>query len=562
MKTLAIALSFLTNPARRRNLLALAKLFAALAAMVAVFTVTFHYLMEREGQHYSWATGVYWVMVVMSTLGLGDITFQSDVGRIFSVVVLLSGSIFMLVLLPFMFIQFFYVPWMEAQAAARAPRQLPPSARGHVILTGLGYVEQTLIGMLKRAQIPYVLLVGELSEALLRHDEGYAVMVGDVDDRDAYLRARADQAAMVVATQRDTTNSNIAFTVREISTAVSIVATASSAASVDVLELAGCNQVLQLGDMLGKSLARRVLGRDAQSHVVGEFGDLLIAEAAAAGTPLVGRLLKDIRLADHARVNVIGVWDRGRFTLAGPDTRIDAATVLLLAGSRADLDEYNALFCVYGVPEAPVVVIGGGRVGRAAAQGLIDQGVDYRLVEKDPSRNRDPNRYVIGDAAELEVLQAAGIMQAPSTVITTHDDDVNVYLAIYCRRLRPDIQILARANQDRNISTLHRAGADFVMSYASTGASVIFNLLKRESVLSLAEGLDVLRVAVPPSLVGKSLADCRFRQTTGCNVVAVQHEGKYNSHPDPHRPLDQGDHLLVVGDEAAEQRFFDVMGLK
>ena len=48
-------------------------------------------------------------------------------------------------------------------------------------------------------------------------------------------------------------------------------------------------------------------------------------------------------------------------------------------------------------------------------------------------------------------------------VITTHDDDVNVYLAIYCRRLRPDIAIVARANLDRNVSTLYRAGADAVL---------------------------------------------------------------------------------------------------
>ena len=110
MKSLPVALTFLTHPVRRRNLLALGRLLLVLVLVVGVFTVVFHVLMEREGQSHSWATGVYWVMVVMSTLGFGDITFQSDLGRLFSVVVLLSGSVFMLVLLPFMFIQFFTRP--------------------------------------------------------------------------------------------------------------------------------------------------------------------------------------------------------------------------------------------------------------------------------------------------------------------------------------------------------------------------------------------------------------------------------------------------------------------
>jgi Trk K+ transport system NAD-binding subunit len=556
MKSLPVALSFLTNPSRRRNLLALGKLLLAFLVIVAVYSVLFHYLMLLEGQKHSWITGAYWVLVVMSTLGFGDITFQSDVGRIFSMVVLLSGSIFMLVLLPFMFIQFFYVPWMEAQAAARAPRSLPPETSGHVILTGLGYVERSLIRMLRRAHIPYVLLVGDLNEALRLHDEGFRVMVGDVDDRETYLAARVERASMVVAAQRDTTNTNIAFTVREISASVSILSIASSPSSVDVLELAGCNQVLQLGEMLGQALARRVLGRDAKSHVVGEFGDLLIAEAAAAGTPLAGRTLDDVRLNEHARVNVVGVWDRGRFEIAGPKTRIEATSVLLLAGTRNDLDEYDALFCLYGETDQPVVVIGGGRVGRAAAKALRDKGVECRIVERNPERIRDPDHYVLGDAADLEVLERAGVMKCQSVVVTTHDDDVNVYLAIYCRKLRPDVQILARANQDRNVSTLHRAGADFVMSYASTGASSIYNLLKRGNLLLLAEGLDVFRVPVPAPLVGRSLAECRFRQTTGCNVVAVVRDGRFDAAPDPRRPLSADSELIVVGDAEAEERFF------
>ena len=107
MKSFAIITSFLANPARRRNLMSLGKLVVGFIGMVAVYTILFHYLMKLEGQEHSWITGVYWVMVVMSTLGFGDITFQSDLGRFFSIIVLLSGSIFVLILLPFMFIQFF-----------------------------------------------------------------------------------------------------------------------------------------------------------------------------------------------------------------------------------------------------------------------------------------------------------------------------------------------------------------------------------------------------------------------------------------------------------------------
>ncbi|MFN4259466.1 MAG: potassium channel family protein [Gemmataceae bacterium] len=555
MKTLIIIVSYLASRKSRRNLLILGRLLLIFIALVFTYSVVFHYIMDMEGQQHSWMTGVYWTLVTMSTLGFGDVIFTSDVGKAFSVLVLLSGTIFMLILLPFTFIQFFYLPWMEAQAAARAPRELAPDTKGHVVLTGLGPIESSLIRRLEQIQFPYVLVVADLVEALQLYDQGYRVMVGDLDDPDTYRRLRVDQAALVATTRGDTTNTNVTFTVREISEKVPIVATASSDASVDILQLAGCNRVLQLGEILGQSLARRILGRDAKSHVIGQFGELLIAEAAAANTPMVGQTLRDFRLREYANVNVIGVWNRGKFEVAGPDTRISASTVLVLAGSRDQLDAYDELYCIYKTSHAPVVIIGGGRVGRATGKTLQAEGIDYRIVERVPERVRDPEKYVVGDAAELEVLHRAGIQESSSVVITTHDDDINVYLTIYCRRLRPDIQILGRATLERNVSTLHRAGADFVLSYASMGANMIFNLLQRMDTILLAEGLNVFRVPVPPALAGESIADSAIRQRTGCNIIAVQRQDTLDINPDAATPLPGDAELIVIGDAEAEHRF-------
>lgn len=556
MKSTSSVLSALYADRRQqRNLRVLAWLITIFIVLLTGFSSVFHYLMEREGQSHSWATAIYWTFVVMSTLGFGDITFQSDIGRIFSVVVLLSGTVFLLVLLPFTFIQFFFLPWMDARESARAPRSLPNSVRDHVILTRLDSLERSLIRMLDQSHVRYVVLVDELSEALTLHDLGFHVMVGPFDDPETYRLARIEQAALVFAHRSDTANTNIAFTAREISPSVPLVATASFPASVDILELAGCSRVLQLGNILGQALARRVLGRDSKCHVIGEFGELLIADAAAAGTPLIGRSLREIGLRAHVNVNVVGVWDRGKFEIATPDTVIKPTSVLVFAGSREQLDQYDALFCIYRSNEKPVIIIGGGRVGRAAGEALGRQQIDYRIIERQSERIRNPAYYVFGDAAELEVLVRAGINDCASVVITTHDDDMNVYLTLYCRRLRGDVQVLARANDERNISTLHRAGADFVLSYATTGANSLFNLLRRSDVLLLAEGLHVFRQSPPVGLHGKTLATSRIRESTGCNVVAVVRNGEIEINPDATLRLEEDSELIVIGDAEAETRF-------
>ena len=120
----------------RANLAALLKYLAFLVVLVTGYAVVFHLIMGRvEGQQHSWITGFYWTLVVMTTLGFGDITFTSDIGRPFSIVVLVSGVVFLLVMLPFLFIRLFYAPWLESRVRLRAPREVRLGTRGHVIIT-------------------------------------------------------------------------------------------------------------------------------------------------------------------------------------------------------------------------------------------------------------------------------------------------------------------------------------------------------------------------------------------------------------------------------------------
>ena len=407
----------------------------------------------------------------MSTLGFGDITFHTDLGRAFSILVLMSGMIFLLVLLPFTFIEFFYEPFMTAQAEARAPQELPPDTRDHVLLTSYDPTTMATIRRLEQYEIPYWLLVREVQEALRLHDLGVNVVVGATDDPEAWERARVESSALVMATSTDVANTNAAFTVRGVSDRVQIVSTARDEASVDVLELAGSNLVLLLEDELGRFFARRVTAGDALAHEVGEFDQIRIAEATTRRTPLVGKTLRDSKLRENVGVTIAGVWEQGGFKPAQPDTLIHDDTVLVMAGTEDQLYRYNELFCIYNVSNAPVLILGGGNVGRATARALAAREVDYRIVEVDSSLIEDPEVYVEGSAAELEVLKRAGIDDTPTVIITPHSDDLNTYLTLYCRRLRPDVQIISRATLERNVATLHRAGADIVMSYASMAAA-------------------------------------------------------------------------------------------
>lgn len=548
---------FVANRNTKTNIKRLVRFVLILIAMIILYGVLFHEIMAMEGQDHSWVTGFYWTLTTMTTLGFGDITFQSDLGRIFSIIVLGSGVISLLIMLPFTFIEFFYAPWMEAQHRARAPRELPEGTSGHIIITSFDAITRSLIRKLDQYGHEYALLVDELDKALDLYDQGYRVVVGELDDPDTFRKMRVEQAAMVYTGGSDMFNSNIAHTIRELSENVKIISSANSYESMDVLKLAGSDHVLHMGNILGRALSRRTLGQDARVHTVGRFGELIIAEATTYDTPLVGKTLKESKIRELFGINVVGIWERGDFASAHPDLEIHSHSVLVLAGTVNQLRKYDELFGIYGISDEPLIIIGAGRVGRATARHLKQRNIRYKIIDKNPDRILDSDNFILGDAADLETLKKAGIEDAPNVIITTNQDDVNIYLTIYCRSLRPNIHIVSRSTLERNVNTLHRAGADFVMSYAAMGANAIFNIFEENDIIMVAQGLNVFSLETPEKIIGKTLVEMDIRNKTGCNVIAFQVDGKQNINPDPNIPIPAESDIILIGKSDDEQRFIE-----
>lgn len=532
-----------------------------LLLLLLAYALLFHFFMYLEDRSYSFITGIYWTLVVLSTQGFGDIVFTSDPGKIFTIIVNLTGIVFMLVLLPFVIIQFVYNPIMTAQKEANAPRSLPNTMKGHVLLTNYGPLEEAFVERLKSRKIPYAIIVEDVNEAYKLTDMGFRVAVGNLRSPQTYEAVQVQQAALVCVTSpSDPINTNIVFVVRQVSENVPIVSLSNVEESIDILELAGSTEVFDIGDLMGKSLARSSSNEGTGAHVMGKIEDLRIVEARASGTDLVGKTLREAALGQKMQVTVIGVWERGRFDLAGPDTRIAENSILVMAMSDEQLTAYNSTFSTPESKGYGVLILGAGNVGIAAARYLREKGTPFTIIDKEEPPPRVAKEFsqniVIGDAADYAFLKSTIFFEASAVLVTTHNDDINIYLSLYFRKLRPDIQLLARANNESNVASLHRAGADFVLSTATTAATLLFNHLAQGHIYTMVEGLCAIQIKIPEKMVGKSLVNLQFRALTGCSIIAMLVEGRCIINPSPFEPLPDKAEIIMVLTPDAEAKFF------
>lgn len=522
LKRLAILVG---QPQMRANIRSLLRYLAFLVTLVAVYAAVFHVIMlEVEGQQHSWVTGFYWTLVVMTTLGFGDITFASDLGRVFSIVVLLSGVVFLLVMLPFLFIRLFYTPWLESRVRILAPREAPPGVSGHVIIIEYDAIAVGLVQRLAAEGIPCFTIEPDPVKAARLLGDGVPVVAGEIDEQATYERLRAGAARLVFANGTDTANTNVTLTVREVAADTPIFATAEDEDSVDILELSGASTVLPLKRQLGEYLASRVDAGRAEAHVVAAIQDLQIAELPARDTTFAGMKVRETHLRERTGLTVAGLWERGRLQPAYPDTLIDPGSVLVVTGTAARIAALTGLLPGRTDLTRPVLVIGAGAVGQAAVAALRRKGLTVHVIDRDEAvlaqLAERGHAVFAGDANNRQLIERAGVGSAGSVLLTSHDDAVNIYLAVYCRRLNPDVRIVSRIK--RNEEAIHRAGADFVLSDATIGVEAVMSLLDGHEPMLLGEGVRLFTVGVPAALAGKPLRESGIGSRTGMSVIAVR----------------------------------------
>ena len=114
-----------------------------------------------------------------------------------------------------------------------------------------------------------------------------------------------------------------------------------------------------------------------------------------------------------------------------------------------------------------VILCGFGRVGQNVARVLESQGFEYIALDLDPARIRaarqagDP--VMFGDSSDEELLARTGIATASAVVISFSDPATSLGILRSVRRLRPDVPVLVRTQDDRRVRQLQEAGATDVV---------------------------------------------------------------------------------------------------
>lgn len=208
-----------------------------------------------------------------------------------------------------------------------------------------------------------------------------------------------------------------------------------------------------------------------------------------------------------------------------------------------------------------VVVVGLGRFGLAAAEGLQDLGHEVLGLDRDAdlvqSAARRLTHVVQCDATDAEVLRQLGVAEARHAVVAIGDDiESSVLTTAALSDLGLD-EVWAKAVTEQHARILERVGATHVVfPERDMGVRVAHRVTGDVAEwFQVDEDFVLVEARVPDRHVGRTLAQSRIRATDGVTVVAIKPSGGAFRDIAPDTPLGTGDLLLVAGTAADVERF-------
>lgn len=141
--------------------------------------------------------------------------------------------------------------------------------------------------------------------------------------------------------------------------------------------------------------------------------------------------------------------------------------LILIAADRWLTDEPVSMEGVEAAKglKGRVLMIGFGRFGQIASQMLLAQGVDVSLIDNDPDRIREAERFgfkvYFGDGARLDILRQSGAETTDMVMVCVDDPNVADHIVELVRTDFPSCRLLVRSYDRGHSITLRTAGVDF-----------------------------------------------------------------------------------------------------
>ncbi len=205
-------------------------------------------------------------------------------------------------------------------------------------------------------------------------------------------------------------------------------------------------------------------------------------------------------------------------------------------------------------------IIGLGRFGHALALELAAAGADLIILDRDEEKVRELREYTenafVVRGLDKKTLAETGIQNCDVAVVCIGSHlDTSILTTLNLVSLGVPT-VISKATSQEHGEILEKLGAQVV--YPERDMAVrLANRLEASRMLDyiqLSEKLNISKLLVPETILGKTVVQANLRKEFGVNIIAVENGGELLEMVGPDYVFRKGDVLFLSGGKANLQK--------
>ena len=316
----------------------------ALLAAILLGTVGFHFI---EG--WPLAGSLYVTVQTLTTVGYGDQTPRSGMGRLFAVAVMLIGAGGVALAISTIVQSVVQSELVATFGRRRRSRQMSKLSK-HFIICGSGRVGSHLVRDLLRTKESFVVIERDQQRVAEFTQRGVNVLVGDATLEETLREARVKHArGLAACLPDDADNVYVVLTARDLNPDLRIVARAAEEQAEAKLLRAGANHVVAPtiigGHRMAVALTKPAVSEFMDSITANELGLAFEQVEVDAASALVGQELRSTPIRSELDVVIISMRRQNGQMLFNPagGATIENGDILIAIGRAESLMKLNEL---------------------------------------------------------------------------------------------------------------------------------------------------------------------------------------------------------------------------
>jgi voltage-gated potassium channel len=301
--------------------------------------------------HIGFVDALYMTVIMISTVGFGEMGVMNEAGKLFSIFVIFAG----LSVVGYSFtsiVSFFFEgdiknAWRKKRMTAKIGE-----LRGHYIVCGAGDVGFSVIEYFKDNNVDFVVIEKDLRRHEELVEENVLTVLGDATHEDTLHKAGIDRAKGIVCTlSTDTDNVFTVLTARQLSEDIYIVARAVERTAHRKLIKAGANKTVSPNEIGGQRIAASVVRPSVTSFldVITRAGDLMLdleEVDIAEGSSVAGKALQEARIPELTGLIILALKKKNdKDFRINPRSHevLDPGDAIIVLGTTEQIDKLQAI---------------------------------------------------------------------------------------------------------------------------------------------------------------------------------------------------------------------------